>query len=307
MNIFIIHSGRDKVEVDKVKTKIIEGCKASDDGKETKANILVLEYNDKKRKIWKPEAKRLMKLAQMILYVVGEDGHESGNINWELREALRQKKTIVVYRLNENYELNKVLIQKAPFTLEKQCVADEVLNIDELCKIIKKYDNNEDVSLLHNDMDANILFEQYKMFSETSEALVNRRQNVNNFYITANTALITIAATAFSLNGDMVSKLIITIVLTLPGILLNQSWTKILESYGIINSSKMRILSMMEEKLAASTYDAEWQVMSNKYNAKHYVSFTDGEKRIPNIFIGVYIAVDCVCILTLIFIIMGYI
>jgi hypothetical protein len=246
-----------------------------------------------------------MKSAQIVLYVVGECGSKSHNIAWELREALRQKKAIVYYRLEKGNKPNEVLTKK-PFTQNEHCVADE-MTIDDLCGIIKKYDNEEYVSLLHEEMDKDVLLEQYKMYSETSESLVKRRQNVNNFYITANTALITIAATAFSLNGDMVSKLIITIVLTLPGILINQSWKQILESYGIINSSKMEILKIMEEKLAASTYDAEWQVMSNKYNAKHYVSFTDSERKIPNIFIVVYLIVDFVCVVTLAAILLRYI
>ena len=169
------------------------------------------------------------------------------------------------------------------------------------------YENGKYINLINDNTSNDSLFEQYRMFSDTSEALVNRRQNVNSFYITANTALITIAATAFSLNGDLISKLVITIVLTIPGILLNHSWAKILESYGIINSSKMKILGMLERQLAASLYDAEWQAMSNKYNKKQYISFTDGEKSIPSIFNGVYIVVDLICIAFLLYILKGQI
>lgn len=203
--------------------------------------------------------------------------------------------------------LNKVLQAKDPFTKEDIELADRVFNVQELVDIIMSYENSKYINLINDNTSNDSLFEQYRMFADTSEALVNRRQNVNSFYITANTALITIAATAFSLNGDLISKLVITIVLTIPGILLNHSWTKILESYGIINSSKMKILGMLEQQLAASLYDAEWQAMSNKYNKKQYISFTDGEKSIPSIFNGVYIVVDLICTAFLLYILNGQI
>ncbi|MDE7186569.1 MAG: hypothetical protein K2O13_03560 [Lachnospiraceae bacterium] len=295
MNIFIVHSGADRDYVYEKKEEIKNSC--------SKANILLLEY----RKIWRPEARRLMKSAQMILYIVGKESYKSRNINWELKEAIKLNKSVVYLKIEDTCRLNKVLQAKDPFTKEDIELADRVFNVQELVDIIMSYENGKYINLINDNTSNDSLFEQYRMFSDTSEALVNRRQNVNSFYITANTALITIAATAFSLNGDLISKLAITIVLTIPGILLNHSWAKILESYGIINSSKMKILGMLERQLAASLYDAEWQAMSNKYNKKQYISFTDGEKSIPSIFNGVYIVVDLICIAFLLYILKGQI
>ncbi len=295
MNIFIVHSGADRDYVYEKKEEIKNSC--------SKANILLLEY----RKIWRPEVRRLMKSAQMILYIVGKESYKSRNINWELKEAIKLNKSVVYLKIEDTYRLNKVLQAKDPFTKEDIELADRVFNVQELVDIIMSYENGKYINLINDNISNDSLFEQYRMFSDTSEALVNRRQNVNSFYITANTALITIAATAFSLNGDLISKLVITIVLTIPGILLNHSWAKILESYGIINSSKMKILGMLERQLAASLYDAEWQAMSNKYNKKQYISFTDGEKSIPSIFNGVYIVVDLICIAFLLYILKGQI
>jgi hypothetical protein len=36
--------------------------------------------------------------------------------------------------------------------------------------------------------------------------------------------------------------------------------------------------TMIEKKLSASLYDAEWKAMKNKFNKEQYVSFTDSEK-----------------------------
>ena len=67
MNIFIIHSGLDKEYVNKKKNEIITDCK--------KANVLLLEY----RLFWKHEVKKLIKSAQMVLYIAGSEGYTSRN------------------------------------------------------------------------------------------------------------------------------------------------------------------------------------------------------------------------------------
>ena len=124
---------------------------------------------------------------------------------------------------------------------------------------------------------------------------MTRRQAVNNFYISANTALITICTTLFALSDDKLLQLSptawlsIVLVLFIPGILLNYSWWQILQSYYINNRAKLKVLGLIEEKLSASLYQAEWKAMKNKYNKEKYVSFTDSEKALPLIFGLLYV------------------
>jgi len=54
---------------------------------------------------------------------------------------------------------------------------------------------------------------------------------------------------------------------------------------------------MIEKKLSASLYDAEWEVMSNEYNMKKYISFSDRERNLPIIFNWVFASVDVVCVI----------
>jgi len=289
VNIFIIHSGQDIDYVNEKKTEIKNRCE--------KAHVLLLKY----RLFWKREAKRLMKSAQMILYIVGKEGYKSKNIDWEIKEAKKQHKAIVIYN-KDGHKLNASLFDKDPFTKENIPIAKEVKTIDDLVAIVEDYENGKHIHLFNeNNLDYEKLFEQYKLFSDTSESLVARRQSVNSFYITTDTALITIAATAFSFNTDLITQLIITMVLTFPGFMLNRSWLKVMESYSLINSSKMKILGMLEKKLSASLFDAEWEAMSNKYNRQRYVSFSDRERLLPIIFNWVYAIVDVICGLIIIF------
>ena len=284
MNIFIIHSGTDIENVIEKKSQI---NKINDNGKK-KASVLLLKY----RKFWKHEAKKLIKSAQVVLYILSEDGHKSKNIDWEINQAKKQQKAIVILNEGKKFKLNESLREKDAFTKEVGTIGKEIASVEELYEIIDNYENDEYIHLFNDDnVDPEKLFEQYKLFSDTSESLVTRRQNVNSFYITANTALFTVAVTVFSLNANLISQIIITMVLSIPGILLNGSWLKVMESYSLINSSKMKIISRIEKQLPASLYDAEWAALSDKLNKRKYVSFTNSEKRIPRLFIIVYICI----------------
>lgn len=294
MNIFIIHSGTDIENVIEKKSQI---NKINDNGKK-KASVLLLKY----RKFWKHEAKKLIKSAQVVLYILSEDGHKSKNIDWEINQAKKQQKAIVILNEGKKFKLNESLREKDPFTKEVGTIGKEIASVEELYEIIDNYENDEYIHLFNDDnVDPEKLFEQYKLFSDTSESLVTRRQNVNSFYITANTALFTVAVTVFSLNANLISQIIITMVLSIPGILLNGSWLKVMESYSLINSSKMKILGMIEKRLSASLFDAEWEIMSNKYNKQRYISFSDREKTLPKIFKALYITIDVICVAFIVF------
>ena len=294
MNIFIIHSGTDIENVIEKKSQI---NKTNDNGKK-KASVLLLKY----RKFWKHEAKKLIKSAQVVLYILSEDGHKSKNIDWEINQAKKQQKAIVILNEGKKFKLNESLREKDPFTKEVGTIGKEIASVEELYEIIDNYENGEYIHLFNDDnVDPEKLFEQYKLFSDTSESLVTRRQNVNSFYITANTALFTVAVTVFSLNANLISQIIITMVLSIPGILLNGSWLKVMESYSLINSSKMKILGMIEKRLSASLFDAEWEIMSNKYNKQRYISFSDREKTLPKIFNALYITIDVICAAFIVF------
>ena len=150
-----------------------------------------------------------------------------------------------------------------------------------------KFDGSADFPI-----DKSILLEQYKVFLQTSEDLVSRRQNVNNFYISINSALMAAFGIIWALNILPIYKFFTGILLSIVGIILSISWIKLLASYGDLNSSKMKIISYIEKQLPASLYDAEWAALSDKLNKRKYVSFTNSEKKVPLLFIIVYICVS---------------
>lgn len=281
MNVFVIHSGADYDATDKIVASLRQ--------KAYSLNTLILKNGSC---FWKLDASKKIKKSQMVLFIVGENSHKSPYIAWEIKEAIKHQKPIYIVKLSEKNELHNALFLKDSFTDEKKNYG-KVVTIDELTSIIKNYDSG-DYGLFNGspkELNQEALLEQYKLFLQTSEDLVNRRQNVNSFYISLSSALVAIMGVLFAINFGQKTKLIIGFAFGLIGIILSVSWSKTLSCYGNLNSSKMKIISSIEKQLPLSLFDAEWAALSDKLNKKKYVSFTESEKAIPRIFVIVYLII----------------
>lgn len=310
MDVFVIHSGDDAEVVSEKLSELKKaihsfnplllssGKKAKKQKKTPKAVENSTSGNAKKKKggfdlgLWKISAKRKIKKAQSVIFFVGRDSHESKNIDWEIKTARKFEKPIYTVRLDKKYKINESLIKIDDFSGEKSSY-DVEFAFGDLISHIQKYENgnykvfNQELESL----DKTILLEQYKVFLQTSEDLVSRRQNVNNFYISINSALMAAFGIVWALEIAPIYKFFTGLLLATVGIILSVSWIKLLASYGDLNSSKMKIISYIERQLPASLYDAEWAALSDKLNKRKYVSFTNSEKRVPALFIAVYVCV----------------
>lgn len=278
MNLFIIHSYSDRDEV----ALLVKEMKRSI----YELHPLMLGNGGP---FWKADAARKIQKAQMVLFFVGEHSHTSENIAWELKQAHKADKPIYTVLLNEKNTRHKALVIPDPFSGECDYY-DKLKTLDQVLEIIRDYENGNYPVFNQPDeqIDKELLLEQYKTFLQTSEDLVSRRQNVNNFYISINSAIIAIFSTLFAFDLSTEMRAVIGIIFAVVGIVLSVAWIKILIAYGNLNGSKMKIISRIEKQLPASLYDAEWAALSDKLNQKRYVSFTDNEKKIPAIFILIY-------------------
>ncbi len=239
-------------------------------------------------------------MAQVVIVVIGKDAAEKSKIatmGWEVQRAIKYNKQIMVVNPDNN-EIPEFLYQTDRFTKLKQMIAPEQ-SLEEIKKRIddfsKGYYNifsNEFKSLSDEERASrnSEFIDQYKMFQKTSEDLVTRRQNVNSFYISVNSAIVAIAGIVLGII-DIPTKFFVVLFMCISGIILDISWIHILDAYGTLNAAKMKVISLMEMNLPVALYDAEWQIMSDKLNNKKYVSFTNSEKRIPKIFLFVFIII----------------
>ena len=322
MDIFVIHSGGDH---DTVAQRLLQLKQ-----RHKKLNALMLESGSKPQpaenapeqdreteqqaprhplvkklleKLWWLEAGRKIRRAQLVVFYVGEHSHTSPYIGWELKQAIRRKKTIYTIKLDAAYEDEHPALQVKDRFSRRLSRYDKVLpeekflaknpqltGEDQLLDVIARHESG-DYSVFNaaiEDLDKNLLLEQYKVFLQTSEDLVSRRQTVNNFYISINSALVALFSATFAFDLLPLHRLIIGLLFAAVGVVLSLSWIRLLASYGNLNSSKMRVISSIERQLPASLYDAEWAAMSDRLNKKRYISFTDSEKNIPRLFIALY-------------------
>lgn len=300
INIFIAHSGADEKTAQKIcayleQKESLEGISLPEKEFERRhANVLVLQNTNSQ---WKKEAKKLIAKAQMVLFVQGEKSAASENIRWEIETALKMNKIVMVHQLAE-YDFPEWLIRKDSFTNRDVPVA-KIYRLEEIKARIDNFDLGL-YNIFSGDIDEQLksdregtkkeLFDQYTMYQQTSETLVERRQSVNSFYISVNAALVAFLGAIVGF-VDLPDSLIVLTAVAIAGIILDTSWLKMLDAYGTLNASKMKVINLIEKQLPLKLYDVEWEIMSDKLNSKKYVSFTDSEKRIPKIFGILYILV----------------
>ena len=141
---------------------------------------------------------------------------------------------------------------------------------------MKLFNNNN----LTNDTDKTILLEQYKTFVESADKISDRRINVNTFFITLNSALITVM-TIFS------SNTVLLILLTILGVIFSTLWFFNLKNYKQLNKCKFHIIQKIEKKLPINLYKMEWDILTK--STKKYLPVSKLEMLLSFIFIISYI------------------
>ena len=306
MHYFIIHSGGDYEQ--RVQPLLKEW---SNGLSSFRCSVLTSDKED-----WHDDARAKIRGAEKIIYIVGESSANSTNIDWEINAAFEENKQIYIYKLSPDYRLNDMLTsikenthifngdKDGEFVIssakDKFLVADDekmkqVLRDDDAC--ISQY-------LESASQDPDIMMKQYQMFVETSEELVRRKQNVNSFYITLNSLIVSIILAAFTfadsfkvMNVPIKYSTIIIGLSALVGGIVSLSWHSLLQSYADLNGSKMKIISYIETQLAYNLYHTEWQLVSQKKGNKKYKSFSAKEKFIAKLFLGLYAVLFIVGIL----------
>lgn len=299
MKYFVIHSGLDwKKSVEQLIQSWTIQC--------NDAQFIVLNG---KQSDWIGDATAKIRQADKIIYIVGETSHKSENIDLEITIALKEKKQIFIYKLNDEYALNKCL---EPLVQSKNKMKGDVegeivytlhrnpiilLDSSSIVDFLQT-DINESLEGLpaKNFKDMNQLLEQYKLFVETSEALVKRKQTVNSFYVTLNSFLLGAVITVISASNDLPilfgyikTSSLVSIFTSLIGFVVCFSWISLLSSYADLNSSKMKIIGWIEKNLAVNLYDTEWAVMTQKVGKRKYKSFSKKEMLVAFLFGILYI------------------
>jgi hypothetical protein len=124
------------------------------------------------------------------------------------------------------------------------------------------------------------LLEQYKLFVETEERLVSRRQEENRFFLSISALIVTVVSVLLRQGiSDRQAAIGITI-LAGAGLGLCVAWYSMIESYKLLNTAKFDVIAELESHLPGELFASEWQAAQTR----NYKPFTIIEQRVPFIF-----------------------
>lgn len=101
----------------------------------------------------------------------------------------------------------------------------------------------------------------YKLAVEMADRISSRRATANSFFLTVQTAFITVLGLAApALNKQ---PLWTSIVVGVAGIALSASWWLQLRSYRDLNKAKFAVINAMEERLPERIFTDEWKSLKS--------------------------------------------
>jgi hypothetical protein len=130
------------------------------------------------------------------------------------------------------------------------------------------------------------ILEQYKVFVETEERLVSRRQEENRFFLSVNSLLLAVLGFLIREGIDKDEAAIAVAILGVAGIALCYSWFRIIASYKTLNEAKFVIIDEFEKQLPVRMFGAEWRAAE----ARQYEPFTKIERQVPFVFAALNLA-----------------
>jgi len=135
-----------------------------------------------------------------------------------------------------------------------------------------------------SDSDTQVLLEQYKLFVGTSESLISRRQNVNTFFLSVNSIILT-ASGLLLRNGEPGALGYSALIgLGIGGILLCFVWRRLITSFQQLSKGKFDVIHALEQRLPARIFELEWVVLGKGKDSNKYIPFTKTESLTPWVF-----------------------
>ena len=236
---------------------------------------------------WKNEAEKYIEESDVLVFLYSEnsrDESDAENIKWELETAKRLDRNVILCSLDRSEEDNPpAWVKKVDETARnftQQELRDRIERHD-----FKRYDysslNLKDLADKPNSTTADRMFEQYKMYKEEADKLIDRRQTVSNYYLLMNGALLTLIGVILDPNQKLPGVALVLFLSSAVGIVISRLWLDMVNYYKNLNTAKQRLINAMEEYLPLQLNATEYyEIMKDPLNRGRYKSF--GEATIPN-------------------------
>ena len=121
------------------------------------------------------------------------------------------------------------------------------------------------------------LFQHSGKLVEMANSVSQRRDTMNNIFVTLNLAIIA----TVSITWDIKSLFILA-----AGIVVSIIWLLFIRNYKLLNTEKFNVINEIENKLPVKPFNDEWKKLRSN---KKYKDGTKLEKTLPIMFIVLYI------------------
>lgn len=133
-----------------------------------------------------------------------------------------------------------------------------------------------------------VVLAQWQTCVEMANSVSQRRDVMNNIFITLNLAIVTATSVAGNLK---------TAFMLIAGIATCIIWLFFIENYKALNTEKFKVINEIEQNLPAQPFNEEWEGLRKN---KRYMDGTKLEKILPVAFIIIYVAeIILICVLKL--------
>ena len=139
----------------------------------------------------------------------------------------------------------------------------------------------------YSKFEESMLLKQYELYVAGMEKISDRRHLTNSWFITINTAVITVAAIIYNIKNLSVDFCIFNAI-SLVGIILSVLWFLLIISYKQLNTGKFKIIHKLEKDLPAKLYTEEWDALGKGKNIFKYIPFSHIEVFVPLVFLALY-------------------
>jgi hypothetical protein len=138
-------------------------------------------------------------------------------------------------------------------------------------------------------------FEQYKLAVEMADRHSARRATANAFFATLNAALLTAVGLLREPQAEgeplTFANQFAPALGVIAGIVLCVVWFFMLRTYRHLSSAKWEVILAMEKSLPYPLFDEEWRKLPHDVVRRRdrYLPLTEIEKRIPWVFVAIYV------------------
>lgn len=130
---------------------------------------------------------------------------------------------------------------------------------------------------MKNIKEQEIILSQWKTCVEMSNVISQRRDTMNNIFISLNLAMVTMISLTWNCK---------TLIVILAGIAISVIWILLINNYKMLNQEKFNIINEMEQNFQIKPFLEEWDNLKKK---KNYIDETFLEKMLPIVFILIYL------------------